>query len=226
MLQETGPGGRRACPEPPPGTRMRGPQEAVLHARPARPGNPRRLVAAAPDVLGGLALLAGPLRGRAPGEGYPGGPPSRRHGAGPRRRHGRVHAARPQGRPYADPLPPIGRGARSRAALGGAPRPRRLPARDDVLRLRRRAGHVRDDGADPLSARGPRPRAGIGALREGVRRGDGGAAAPRRGPAVPRRTPEAPRLLLPDEQEAGGREELVCGPARGAGADDEAPRGC
>src|SRR5439155_9453833 len=103
--------------------------------------------------------------------------------------------------------------------------PRPLPPGDDVLRLGGGAGHVRDDRPDPRPAERPRPGTRLRALRAGVRHGDAGAGGPRGGPAVSRRASAAPRLLLSDEQAAGGSEELVRGPVRGARADDEGPRG-
>ena len=155
-------------------------QEALSRdARPPRPRNPRGLVAAPPDVQGELARVAGLAPGRAPAKCHPDGPRPRRDGARARGLVRTLHAAGPQGRSDAHPFPPLGRRAGGRAALGGPTGPRPLPPGDDVLRLGGGAGHVRDDRPDPRPAGRSRPGARLRALREGLRHGDGRAAAAR-----------------------------------------------
>ena len=165
-----------------------------------RPRHARRLEPAAPGLP---AALAGAARAVAVGPGVPrlrGGALAR--AAGRRWRDGVRPAPRAQGRPAADPRPSRlrrpGAGAAPRRLVGAV----RVPRADVLLRLDRRARHVRHDRQAVRRAGRTRPRGGHGGVRAGLRRGDGDAGEARRQPAVPRAAAAAPRLLLSDEQAA------------------------
>ena len=149
---------------------------------------------------------------------------ARGHEPGRGGRHRARLAARAQGRPDARPFPARLRGARGRPARGRAARPRQGARGQHVVRVRGRAGHVRDDGAPARAAPRARPAAGHARVRARLRRRDGGAAKAGDGAALPRRPAAPARVLLPDEQAPRRAEELVRGAGRGPRPDDARPR--
>ena len=109
------------------------------------------------------------------------------------------------------------------AARALAHRAARLSRADVLVRLDRRARHVRDDGKIHEQL-GAEAQAGERRSSSGLRRGDGDAAPARDEPAVPRAAAVAIRLLLPDEQASRRDAELVLRAVRAPCGDDARAR--